>query len=59
MFSGSGEQIAGDVEAFRAIGVDEIVFDFRASSLSESLERMDRIARDVMPLTRGLPLTVE
>lgn len=52
-FSGSSEQIAEDVETYRRLGVSHLSFDFRAPTLSETLERMDRFAREVMPLARA------
>ena len=43
-FSGSRQAIADDIGAFAALGVSELIFDFRAESLGESLERMERFA---------------
>jgi len=43
-FSGSAEQVAGDVATYARLGVSELIFDFRSESLSESLERMERFA---------------
>lgn len=43
-FSGSQQAIADDIEAFAALGVSELIFDFRAESLGESVERMERFA---------------
>ena len=48
-FSGSQQAIADDIGAFAALGVSELIFDFRAESLGESLERMERFA----PLIRS------
>ena len=48
-FSGAPEQIIGDIGRFAAIGVHELVFDFRAATLAESLARMERFAATVMP----------
>jgi probable F420-dependent oxidoreductase len=50
-FSGTAEQVADDIRAFAAIGVDELILDFRGESLGESLERMERFAAEVRPLT--------
>ncbi len=52
-FAGSSEQIAEDVETYRRLGVSHLSFDFRAATLAGTLERMDRFAREVMPLARG------
>ena len=49
-FSGSAAEIAGDIRAFAAIGVHELIFDFRAETTSESVERLQRFAAEVMPL---------
>jgi probable F420-dependent oxidoreductase len=43
-FSGSPQAIADDVGAFAALGVSELIFDFRSESLAESLDRMARFA---------------
>lgn len=52
-FSGSSEQIAEDVETYCRLGVSHLSFDFRGATLPETLECMDRFAREVMPLARG------
>ena len=49
-FSGDPGQIAEDIAEFAAIGVHELIFDFRGETLAGSLERLERFARDVMPL---------
>ena len=49
-FSGSAEQIASDIRAFAAIGVHELVFDFRGDTLPDSLGRIERFAEHVIPL---------
>jgi probable F420-dependent oxidoreductase len=50
LFSGSPPQIADDIRAFAALGVHELVFDFRAQSLTESIERLQKFATEIMPL---------
>ncbi|MFO1026547.1 MAG: LLM class F420-dependent oxidoreductase [Acetobacteraceae bacterium] len=52
-FSGAPDEIAGDVRSFAAIGVHELIFDFRGSSIAETVERMQRFAAEVMPLVDG------
>jgi probable F420-dependent oxidoreductase len=52
-FSGSAEQVAADIRGFAAIGVHELIFDFRADTLPETLERIERFADQVMPLGAG------
>jgi alkanesulfonate monooxygenase SsuD/methylene tetrahydromethanopterin reductase-like flavin-dependent oxidoreductase (luciferase family) len=49
-FSGSPDEIAGDIRSFAAIGVHELIFDFRGESLAVSIERLQRFAAEVMPL---------
>jgi len=43
-FTGGPSQVAEDIEAFAALGVSQIVFDFRSESLAESLQRMESFA---------------
>ena len=52
-FSGSPEEIAGDIRSFAAIGVHELIFDFRSESIPASIERLQRFAAEVMPLVEG------
>jgi probable F420-dependent oxidoreductase len=51
-FSGTTEQIAGDIAAYADLGVSELIFDFRSEHLAESLERMERFATTVIPAAR-------
>ena len=48
-FSGSPDDIAGDIRTFAAIGIDELIFDFRGQSTEESIGRLQRFAAEVMP----------
>ena len=48
-FTGDPDDIAGDIRTFAAIGVHELIFDFRGSSLEESISRLRRFAAEVMP----------
>ncbi len=52
-FSGAADAIAGDIRTFAAIGVHELIFDFRGQSIAESIERLQRFAAEVMPLVGG------
>ena len=52
-FSGAPEQIASDIRTFAAIGVHELIFDFRGQSILESIERLQWFATDVIPLVDG------
>ena len=49
-FSGHPDEIAGDIRSFAAIGVHELIFDFRGESIANSIERLQRFAAQVMPL---------
>lgn len=49
-FSGSPDEVAGDIRSFAAIGVQELIFDFRGQSIAETIERLQRFAAEVMPL---------
>ncbi|HTW68699.1 MAG TPA: LLM class F420-dependent oxidoreductase [Acetobacteraceae bacterium] len=49
-FSGTAEDIAGDIRTFAAIGVHELILDFRGASIAESIERLQHFAADVIPL---------
>lgn len=49
-FSGSAAEIADDIRSFAAIGVHELIFDFRGQSTTESVERLQRFAAEVKPL---------
>jgi len=46
-FTGSTAQIHDDVETYEKLGVSELIFDFRAERLSDSLERMERFAKSL------------
>jgi probable F420-dependent oxidoreductase len=48
-FSGTGDQILEDIAIYGALGVGEIILDFRSNALNESLERMERFAALVKP----------
>ncbi|HYE92137.1 MAG TPA: TIGR03619 family F420-dependent LLM class oxidoreductase [Terriglobales bacterium] len=46
-FRGTASEVRGDIETLAALGVSEMIFDFRSESLTESLERMERFADTV------------
>lgn len=52
-FSGTSERIAEDIRSFAAIGVHELIFDCRGQSIAESIERLQRLAMEVIPLVPG------
>ena len=49
-FVGEPQQIASDIHTYRDVGVAHLIFDARTSSVNESLERLDWLAKDVIPL---------
>ena len=50
MFAGEPGQIAEDIRTYEALGVEEVIFDFRTPPLENSLARMERFMKDVAPL---------
>lgn len=48
LFTGGADAALGDIATFQAMGVDEIVFDFRAPTLGEATERMESFASDII-----------
>jgi probable F420-dependent oxidoreductase len=53
--AGSPEQIAEDLSAYVAAGVDHFVLDFSVPTVPEMLEVLDRVAADVRPRVTALP----
>ena len=49
-FSGSPAQIAADIRSFAAIGVHELIFDFRGETLEGTIARLERFGGEVMGL---------
>ncbi len=52
-FSGDPNDIAADIRGFAALGVHELIFDFRGQSIAESTERLQRFAAEVVPRVGG------
>lgn len=48
-FSGAPDQVIEDIKAYEALGVEEVIFDFRAATYAETLERMDHFMSEVAP----------
>src|SRR6266542_2351563 len=48
-FIGSAEEVASDIRDYRAVGVDTMIFDVRQPTTSETLERMEWMAKEVFP----------
>jgi probable F420-dependent oxidoreductase len=49
-FSGSPDEIAADIRTFAALGVHELIFDFRGQSIAASIERLQHFAAEIIPL---------
>jgi len=47
-FMGEAEEIASDIRDYRAAGVDTMIFDVRRASSTETLERMEWMAKEVI-----------
>jgi probable F420-dependent oxidoreductase len=47
-FMGGAEEIAADISAYCDAGVDTLIFDVRRPSISETLERMEWVAKAVI-----------
>jgi alkanesulfonate monooxygenase SsuD/methylene tetrahydromethanopterin reductase-like flavin-dependent oxidoreductase (luciferase family) len=47
---GTPEQIAEDIRAYQKLGVSHLVFAFRTSALTETLDTVERFATQVRPL---------
>ena len=50
IFTGSPEQVAGDIKTFEDLGVRHLMFNFQSDTLEETLARMERFATKVRPL---------
>jgi len=48
-FIGSAEEIASDIRDYRSAGVDTMIFDVRRPSMTETLERMEWMTKEVFP----------
>jgi probable F420-dependent oxidoreductase len=46
-FIGSAEEIASDIRDYRSAGVDTMIFDVRRPTITETLERMEWMAKEV------------
>ena len=48
LFTGGADAALGDIAIFEALGVHELVFDFRTASLNECLDRMQQFSETIM-----------
>ena len=49
-FIGNAEQIASDVRDYQKVGVDCLILDVRTPNPAQTLERLDWLAQQVLPL---------
>ncbi|MBI2357503.1 MAG: LLM class flavin-dependent oxidoreductase [Deltaproteobacteria bacterium] len=49
-FIGNAEEIASDVRAYKNVGVDYLILDVRGPDAVQILERMEWLAKEVLPL---------
>ena len=47
-FSGTNDQVIEDIHTYAALGIEELIFDIRAPTMAESLDRMEHFAIDIM-----------
>ena len=47
-FSGTNDQVIEDIHTYAALGIKELIFDIRAPTMVESLDRMEHFATDIM-----------
>ncbi|MSO76395.1 MAG: LLM class F420-dependent oxidoreductase [Alphaproteobacteria bacterium] len=52
-FTGGPDQVAEDIHSFAKLGISELIFDVRATTLNETLDRMATFAETVMPLAKS------
>ena len=52
-FTGTFKEIAGDIRAFREVGVGHLILNFQSNTLDETLERMDNFAKQIIPAVEG------
>ena len=48
LFTGGSDAVLEDIATFAALGVHELVFDFRAADLSSCLDRMRQFAQEII-----------
>jgi probable F420-dependent oxidoreductase len=50
LFTGEAERIAEDIRTYEAMGVEEVVFDFRSPPAAKTVEHMEHFMKEVAPL---------
>ncbi|MCH8998384.1 MAG: TIGR03619 family F420-dependent LLM class oxidoreductase [Proteobacteria bacterium] len=53
LLTGAPEQVAGDIDALEDLGVRHLVLNFQSAEPAQTLESMERFAREVRPLVAG------
>ncbi len=53
LFTGGDDDVAGDIQALREIGVSMIMLGYASPTLEEQLDKMERFAAEVRPLAGG------
>ena len=51
LFTGTDDDVAGDIVAFRELGVSNLLFNFVRADLAQSLAAMERFVTEVLPRT--------
>ncbi len=50
LFTGEPARIAEDIRTYKAMGVHEVVFDFRTPPAANTVEKMEHFMKEVVPL---------
>lgn len=50
LFTGEPGRIAEDLRTYAAMGVEEVIFDFRSPPISKTIENMEHFMKEVVPL---------
>ena len=53
LFTGEPERIAEDLRAYEAMGVEEVIFDFRSPPVGKTIENMEHFMAEVAPLVNS------
>ena len=52
-FTGTPEQVVGDIRAFEQLGIRHLMLGFRGDTVAETLESMERFVAEIVPLARA------
>ncbi len=53
VFTGTPEQVAGDIRSFEALGVNHLMLGLQTGTVAGTIERMERFTSEVKPLAGG------